>query len=104
MQEKIPLLRPFFDFDEIIEIKQNLELGRVYQGPKTLELINPVSNNLGIETDSVIIRTSTLYPAISTLEIINRVLALPMYLRMEGSVIDLMPSKLTKIQEESILA
>jgi dTDP-4-amino-4,6-dideoxygalactose transaminase len=45
----IPLLRPYFDSDELCEIKEVLDSGWVSQGPKVKEFENKVANYIGAE-------------------------------------------------------
>jgi dTDP-4-amino-4,6-dideoxygalactose transaminase len=47
LRDKIPLLRPYFDDEELVEIKQVLDSGWVSQGPKTKEFEQAVSDYTG---------------------------------------------------------
>jgi dTDP-4-amino-4,6-dideoxygalactose transaminase len=49
MHSKIPLLRPFFDSEELEEIQKVLESGWVSQGPKVKEFENKVADYLGVK-------------------------------------------------------
>jgi dTDP-4-amino-4,6-dideoxygalactose transaminase len=49
MKVKIPLLRPYFDSEEIEEIKTVLDSGWVSQGPKVKELEDKITKYLGVK-------------------------------------------------------
>ncbi len=49
MERKIPLLRPYFDDDELAEVKKALDSGWVAQGPKTKEFEQGAAEKLGVE-------------------------------------------------------
>ena len=49
MNIKIPLLRPYFDLDELKEIKEVLDSGWVSQGPKVKEFEDKVVRYLGVK-------------------------------------------------------
>lgn len=49
MHSKIPLLRPFFDSEELKEIQKVLESGWVSQGPKVKEFEKKVADYLGVK-------------------------------------------------------
>ena len=49
MTVKIPLLRPYFDFEEREEIKRVLDSGWVSQGPKVKEFEDKIAEYLGIK-------------------------------------------------------
>lgn len=49
MKEKIPLMRPYFDSEELDEIKKVLDSGWVSQGPKTKEFEEKARDYLGVK-------------------------------------------------------
>ena len=49
MTSKIPLLRPYFDSEELIEIQKVLDSGWVSQGPKVKEFEDKITNYLGVK-------------------------------------------------------
>lgn len=49
MTYKIPLLRPYFDSEELEEVKNVLDSGWVTQGPKVKEFEDKITDYLGIE-------------------------------------------------------
>jgi dTDP-4-amino-4,6-dideoxygalactose transaminase len=49
MTIKIPLLRPYFDYEEIEEIKKVLDSGWVSQGPKVKEFEDKIAEYLGVK-------------------------------------------------------
>ena len=49
MKSKIPLLRPYFDSEELKEIQKVLDSGWVSQGPKVKEFENKISKYLGVK-------------------------------------------------------
>jgi dTDP-4-amino-4,6-dideoxygalactose transaminase len=49
MPSKIPLLRPYFNSEEIEEIKKVLDSGWVSQGPKVKEFEDKIANNLSVK-------------------------------------------------------
>ncbi len=49
MKEKIPLMRPYFDSEELEEIKKVLDSGWVSQGPKTKEFEEKARDYLGVK-------------------------------------------------------
>ena len=49
MTSKIPLLRPYFDSEELEEIKKVLDSGWVTQGPKVKEFEDKISEYLGVK-------------------------------------------------------
>jgi dTDP-4-amino-4,6-dideoxygalactose transaminase len=49
MEIKIPLVKPYFDEDELTEIKNVLESGWVSQGPKVKEFENKIKAYLGVK-------------------------------------------------------
>ncbi len=49
MTNKIPLLRPYFDSDEVQELQKVLESGWVAQGPKVKEFEENISDYLGLK-------------------------------------------------------
>ena len=49
MEIKVPLLRPYFDSEELEEIKKVLDSGWVSQGPKVKELEDEIAEYLGVK-------------------------------------------------------
>ena len=49
MTSKIPLLKPYFDYEEIEEIKTVLDSGWVSQGPKVKEFEDKITEYLGVK-------------------------------------------------------
>ena len=49
MTSKIPLLRPYFDSEELEEIKKVLDSGWVSQGPKVKEFEDKITEYLGVK-------------------------------------------------------
>lgn len=49
MISKIPLAKPYFDFEELEEIKKVLDSGWVSQGPKVKELEDKIASYLGVK-------------------------------------------------------
>ena len=49
MTSKIPLAKPYFDFEELDEIKKVLDSGWVSQGPKVKELEDKIASYLGVK-------------------------------------------------------
>lgn len=49
MNIKIPLLRPYFDSEELAEIKRVLDSGWVSQGPKVKEFEDKITEYLGVK-------------------------------------------------------
>jgi dTDP-4-amino-4,6-dideoxygalactose transaminase len=49
MIPKIPLLRPYFDSEELEEIQKVLDSGWVSQGPKVKEFEDKVAEYLGVK-------------------------------------------------------
>ena len=59
---KIPLLRPYFDSEELREIKEVLDSGWVSKGPKAKEFENKIAKYLGVEHAIAVINcTSALH-------------------------------------------
>jgi dTDP-4-amino-4,6-dideoxygalactose transaminase len=48
MAPKIPLLRPYFDFEELEEVQKVLESGWVSQGPKAKEFEDEIAKYIGV--------------------------------------------------------
>jgi dTDP-4-amino-4,6-dideoxygalactose transaminase len=67
---KIPLLRPFFDSDEMEEIQKVLESGWVSQGPKVKEFEKKVADYLGVRYAIACVNcTSALHMSLLSLDI-----------------------------------
>ena len=49
MEDKIPLLRPYFDSEELEELQKVLDSGWVSQGPKTKEFETKIAEFLGVK-------------------------------------------------------
>lgn len=49
MTSKIPLLKPYFDSEELEEIQKVLDSGWVSQGPKVKEFEDKITNYLGVK-------------------------------------------------------
>ena len=49
MEDKIPLLRPYFDSEELEEIQKVLDSGWVSQGPKVKEFEDKIAEYLGVK-------------------------------------------------------
>jgi len=61
MTFKIPLLKPYFDSEELEEIKKVLDSGWVSQGPKVAELEDKIKKYLGVKYATAVTNcTSTL--------------------------------------------
>jgi len=52
---QIPLLRPFFDKDEINEIKSVLDSGWVSQGPKVSEFEGKIAGASAVAAGSIVV-------------------------------------------------
>lgn len=67
---KIPLLRPYFDSEELEEIRKVLDSGWVSQGPKVKEFENKVEEYLGVRYAIAVNNcTATLHLSLLSLEI-----------------------------------
>ena len=70
MEDKIPLLRPYFDSEELEEIKKVLDSGWVSQGPKVKEFEDKITEYLGVKhTIAVTNCTSALHLALLSIGI-----------------------------------
>jgi dTDP-4-amino-4,6-dideoxygalactose transaminase len=70
MEDKIPLLRPYFDSEELEEIQKVLDSGWVTQGPKVKEFEDKIAEYLGVKYAIAVTNcTSALHLALLSLGI-----------------------------------
>ena len=70
MTSKIPLLRPYFDSEELEEIKKVLDSGWVTQGPKVKEFEDKIAEYLGVKYAIAVSNcTSALHLALLSIDV-----------------------------------